>query len=362
MKVFITGGAGLIGQAIARRHIAHGDEVFVYDNRYNEFNDYSNIQGEDLYANGYTLEDALRYVNPDVISHQAACVGVGESQYKIRLYHNNNVSFTARLLQYILDLKLKPEKIMLAGSMEPYGEGQRKCVNCEEIFIPMKPRDRIDIRCPDCFSDTLPLPMWEPQPLSPQSQYAVSKMTQESMLRVFCNTYDIPGVSLRYFSVYGTECNHRNPYTGVLSIIANKLINSDEVELSEDGEQTRDLIHADDIGLAHFTGVNCDTGTFISLNIGTGKSVSLKYVAEAIKDKLKIDKPIVYNGKLRRGDIKDACASTFGASAVLGWKSSIRIEDGIDAYCRYVADNKDLYTTGDICWEADKAPERSGLI
>src|SRR5690606_23462396 len=118
----------------------------------------------------------------------------------------------------------------------------------------------IDVSCPNCNKKRLNnIRISEDYSGTPQSIYALTKKTQEDMWRIFAEIKsNIKVISLRYFSVYDTECNPNNPYTGVLSIIANKAINSEEIILNEDGTQTRDLIHTLDIGQAHIKATQID--------------------------------------------------------------------------------------------------------
>lgn len=324
MKVLITGGGGLIGQAIAKQHLLQGDEVYIYDNKSNPYNDYSNMLGIDCY--GESLQSLIESKNFDIISHQASSVGVGESMYNITKYCQNNISFTAELLQAIIDTKKFPKCLMLASSMGPYGYGNG--FKDKEI----------------CESD----------PRSPQSFYAITKQTQEEMFRVFANTYKVKAIALRYFSVYGTKANPNNPFTGVLSIIANKIINSDVVELNEDGEQTRDLISADDCAKAHIKACafeGYDQMYFYAFNTATGYSVTMKYIAERMISLLDPLKELKFNGQYRKGDIKHSRASIYLAKNHLDFVASDKIDDAIVDYCDYIQNNWDAFKTKDTCQE-----------
>jgi nucleoside-diphosphate-sugar epimerase len=335
MKLLITGGAGLIGQAIAKHHLSQGDIVYIYDNKSNPYNDYSNIIGIDCYSRDF--EELLLTEKFDIISHQAASVGVGESMYNIQKYITNNIQFTAELLQAIINTKMFPKHLILASSMGPYGYGNN--IKGKEI-------KETDLRIP-------------------QSIYGISKMTQEEMFRVFSETYNVKTIALRYFSVYGTKANPNNPFTGVLSIIANKIINSKIVELNEDGEQTRDLISADDCANAHFQASRFQgdsTTNFYAFNLGTGKAVSLKYVAEKMIYLLDPTKELKFNGQYRKGDIKHSCAATQVTYLNLGFKANTTIDYAITEYCSYIHDNWELFKTKDTCQEEQDKLSKLNLL
>lgn len=333
MKILITGGGGLIGQAIAKKHIAEGDEVYIYDTQVNKYNDYSNLVGRVLPTAFYSIADAIYDMKPDIVSHHAALVGVGQSQYDIERYVSNNVGFTGELLQAVLLFNKKPIKIIHAGSMGPYGSYPENLAAHEDDF------------------------------LHPVSIYAVTKLAQEELIRVFCESYRIPGISLRYFSVYGLQQSPLNPYTGVLSVIANMLLNNDKVELYEDGTQTRDLINVEDTANAHFLASRLSTSNnFMALNVGTGNSVSMEYVAEQMRNIIAPEKKIVFNGKHRIGDVQHMRAEITRTKAVLGWKPAHNIHDDIIEYCEHILANADKFKINTVEAEQNNIKTKGLLV
>jgi len=368
MKILCIGGKGLIGSAIVKHHLEKGDDVYTWDNESNKYNDYSNCLGKDMYTwdsehECGCLEDAIDKHNFDIISHQAALVGVGDSQLNPERYIDNNISITTELLQAMINLNKFPKRLILAGSMGPYGEGSRICPYCYCYPVNTK-RISIDILCPNCGSKTIACETYERSERVPQSFYALSKMMQEEMFRIFATTYNVPTTVLRYFSVYGTEVNPNNPYTGVLSVIMNKMLNSDCIELNEDGEQQRDLIHCDDIAELHYLVSNLTETEYMynMYNVGTGTSYSMKEIALRMMDAFGYDGTLKFNGKLRSGDIKDSIADTSKTELCLNWKAKINLEDSIVKYCKYVDENRDKFITEDTCAKADEELKAKGLL
>ena len=361
-NILIIGGGGLIGQSIAARHLDGGDNVYIYDTRVNPYNDYSCLKGEDL-SSERSIEDVLRLKCFDIISHQAAYVGVGESQYSINKYVENNVGFTGRLLQAISNSKSHaPSKILLAGSMGPYGEGPYFCSEHKVVYP-----DRLGVenpKCPICASDVKSVTIDEDSERHPKSIYGVTKMSQEDLLRVFSSVHKIPAVSLRYFSVYGENSNPNNPYTGVLSVIANKIINSDSVQLYEDGEQSRDLVSAIDVAEAHWVASFLDNkNLFEAYNIGTGISISMKSVAVRMIELLDPDKKLVFTNEYRNGDIKHSLANCEKFMKATGWSPRLRIDDAIVQYCDFIKLNwKKFVTDQDTSEVEHNRLKKAGVI
>jgi dTDP-L-rhamnose 4-epimerase len=324
MKILITGGRGFIGQEIAKLHIECGDEVYLYDLKVNPYVDYNKPYfGIDLTEN--SLQMILLQHTFDIISHQGAVVGVGESQYQIQKYFHYNVEGTAELLQAILNSKKLPNKILFAGSMGPYGEGAYKKENGRFVPIPTKENFKLD----------------------PKSIYALTKKMQEELLSAFAQIYNVSVISLRYFSVYSDTFPPLNPLTGVLSIIGNKIINGKAIELYEDGEQTRDLVHSYDVARAHYLACHCTLTRSVPLlpiNIGTGKNYSMNYIAKKMKEYLHSDKEIVHTHTHRFGDIKNMIADNTYAKVWLGWEPTINLEDSIKSYCEFLKEHWDEFT------------------
>jgi dTDP-L-rhamnose 4-epimerase len=291
--------------------------------------------GEDL-SKISNIEELVKYKKFDVISHQAANVGVGESQYEIKKYVDNNIGFTGELLQALLkNRKMMPPRIILAGSMGPYGEGPFYCAEHHIVY----PK-RLNIRkpnCPICNGEIHPMSINENAERIPKSIYGLTKMAQEDMVRIFSDVYGVDVISLRYFSVYGENSNPNNPYTGVLSIIANKILNSDVVKLYEDGSQTRDLISAIDVADAHWHVSNLPIGNkFDAFNVGTGHSVNIEYVARKMVDIMSPGKTIEFTNEYRSGDIKYSCADISKLTNATNWQPTHTIDESITRYCSYV--------------------------
>lgn len=372
-KILITGGKGLIGQAIARKYINEGHEVYLWDNMSNPYVDYSNFVGIDLYQNykysTFSIKDVFQNLKFDIVSHQASFVSVGESQYQIDKYMKNNIGCTSELLQAMIDTNNFPKILLYASSMGPYGEGRFVCNNCGVSNTFNIQRSDIDLYCPNCKEelDISSLFITEDSERIPQSFYGVSKMAQEEMIRVFANTYNVPSIALRYFSVYGTDNNPNNPYTGVISIIVNKILNSDVIELNEDGEQTRDLIHCDDIADLHYiiTDEYHEDSPLIfeAFNVGTGESYSMKEIVGKVQKYFNSDKKVIYNYRVRKGDIKYSKAEIFKvASYYPDWHPERKVDDAIKLYCSNIKKNLTKYIKEDTCRQADEILESKGLF
>lgn len=339
MKILVIGGAGLIGQAICKKHLYEGDDVFFYDTKVNPYNDYTVLLGTEVSdLGGFLLAE-----RPEVVSHQAAFVGVGESQYSPLKYYGNNVGSVSNLLQLLTEYKsfYTPELLILAGSMGPYGEGRRFCASCNRFVEFLGMRQTLHLPCSICGLDTFPALNTEDTPLLPVSVYGLSKLVQEKQVELYANTFNTSVVSLRYFSVYGEGGSPNNPYTGVFSIIAKMLLCRQEVLLNEDGLQTRDLVHTEDVARAHFLASRSSVlkeGAFTALNVGTGRRTSMSECADLISGYLGGDVGNSYKGTghVRLGDVRDSCADIQRIIEILGWHPQVSVFEGASRYCKWL--------------------------
>ena len=110
------------------------------------------------------------YPKVDYVFHLAAQAGVRASWGKnFQTYTKNNIEATQKLLEFYKDLK--PRKFVYSSSSSVYGDAN--------------------------------LPMNEKTLLKPVSPYGVTKLAAEHLCYLYWKNYDIPTVSLRYFTVYG---------------------------------------------------------------------------------------------------------------------------------------------------------------
>jgi dTDP-L-rhamnose 4-epimerase len=169
----------------------------------------------------------------------------------------------------------------------------------------------------------------ETKPIIPTSIYAINKRDHEDMTLVTGAAYGIPAVALRFFNVYGERQALSNPYTGVAAIFSSRLLNDRPPLVFEDGRQTRDFIDVRDIARCCELALTQDGADGRTLNVGTGEPTSIVEVAEAIARGLgkEIEPELV--GKYRAGDIRHCYADTRLAEQLLGFRSEIPFEAGM---------------------------------
>jgi len=338
MKILVTGGAGFIGShlvdALAEKH-----EVVVLDSLepqvHAEKPDYLNPDAAYIFGDmrdEAALRKALEGV--EVIFHEAAAVGVGQSMYEIRRYVEVNTMATAKLLDILVNEENEVKKLIVASSMSIYGEGAYECENCGEVYPKLRGEEQLkrrewELRCPNCGEIVKPILTSEEKPLHPTSIYAITKRDQEEMCLTVGRAYGIPTVALRYFNVYGPRQSLNNPYTGVCAIFSARIKNGKPPLIFEDGLQTRDFVSVHDIVQANILAMEKNSANYEALNVGSGNTVSILRVAEVlIKLYNRNLKPEVTN-KYRAGDIRHCFADISKIKSKLGYEPKISFEEGM---------------------------------
>jgi dTDP-L-rhamnose 4-epimerase len=340
-RILITGGAGFIGSHLADALLRRGHRVRALDNLSPQ------VHGAEQRRPGYldpdvdlvtgdigdpdTVRRALQGI--DVVYHLAAAVGVGQSMYQIAQYTAVNNLGTAVLLEA---LAARPvERLVVASSMSIYGEGMYRAP--DGSLGPGEERTLAQLRAGEWEVRNnrgevmIPVPTPEAKLPSLASVYALSKYDQERLCLLVGRAYGIPTTALRFFNVFGTRQALSNPYTGVLAIFASRLLNDRRPSVFEDGLQRRDFVSVYDVARACVLVLDRPESSGQVLNIGSGRSYSIKEIAERIarvigKDYLQPE----ITGKYRVGDIRHCFADITLAGQILGYQPEVALEDGLE--------------------------------
>jgi dTDP-L-rhamnose 4-epimerase len=352
-SILVTGGAGFVGSHLVDKLIELGHEVTIFDNleyqvHQGKIPEYLNKNAQFICGDIRDTEVLTKAMEgKDVIFHQGAAVGVGQSMYLIRKYVDVNATGGATLLDILINkpsIRDRVRKVVVASSMSIYGEGLYHCSKCGDFTPKLRPNSQLqaknwDIRCPICGEEGSHKGTPETKPLYPTSIYAITKRDHEEMFLVTGQSYRVPTVALRYFNIYGPRQALSNPYTGVAAIFSARILNRKRPVIFEDGEQSRDFVHVSDIVQANILAMQKEAADYNAFNVGTGRNISVKHVAEVLIEKLMGGpalKPQIEN-TFREGDIRHCYADIKEIQDKLGYKPSVCFEDGMEALTGWVA-------------------------
>jgi UDP-glucose 4-epimerase len=294
MKAVVTGGAGFIGSHLADLLIELNCEVVVIDNlsvgrlenisHLVENSKFTFVQAD--ICNFDLIEPIFK--SADWVFHLAALADIVPSIDNPTEYYRSNVNGTFNVLQACRKYQVK--KIIYAGSSSCYG-------------------------IPDKY------PTKEIAAICPQYPYALTKNIGEQLVMHWCQLYDLPAISLRFFNVYGPRARTSGTYGAVFGVFLAQKLAKKPYTVVGDGNQTRDFTFVSDVVSAIVTAAKSDlTGEVI--NIGSNNTYSINRLVELLGGE------IIYIPK-RPGEPDCTWADISKAIQLLNWKPKVSLEEGV---------------------------------
>jgi len=370
MKILITGGAGFIGKWLVER-LPQDFEIIVLDSLDPQVHTKSQDFTPELKSRAQCIkadiQDIANYKEiiegTDVVVHLVAQTGTGQSMYEISRYVQDNANGTAKLLELISTLSHKPSRVVLSSSRAVYGDGAYTDGN--SVLYP-KGRNLENLQrgiWEVCSADgeiLKPLPMRETYLTKPTSVYGLTKLWQEQLLEISCESQAIDLVTLRFQNVYGPKQELGNPYTGIIGIFTNAISQGNPLELFEDGLVTRDFVFVADIADAIIKSVTSEKILNTTINVGSGQAVTLIDVVETIADLLGKKADYKISGRFRIGDIRHAVADMSHYESQLGTWQPTSLKDGLSQYLEWYLHQDPL--SPQVLQDSLKEMERKGLL
>ncbi len=125
------------------------------------------------------------------------------------------------------------------------------------------------------FGEPRYLPVDEAHPFDNKLLYGATKIANEALLGAAWHEYGLRWVGLRYYNVYSERQRRGHLYTQVIPKWAHEITTSGRLTINDDGSQTMDLIHAEDVARANVAAMVSETNNE-QFNIGTGVETSVR--------------------------------------------------------------------------------------
>jgi len=342
MRVLVTGGAGFIGSHLADRLLRDGFQVVILDSLEPRVHPrglprYMPAQAEFIEGD-VTDRNVVRAAleGADIVFHQAA---YQDYMPDFSRFLEVNAVSTALLYEVIVGHRLPVKKIIVASSQAVYGEGQYCCPEHGDFLpLPRSPwqlqRGEWEILCPFCGGPVQALPLEEGSN-NPYNQYAVSKLAAEKTALGLGWLHGIPTVALRYSITQGRRQSLYNHYSGVCRIFCTRALQHLPLMLYEDGHQTRDFVHVDDVVEANMLALEKDDANGQAFNVGSGRATTILEYARHVLDRIPSPAGLDISGEYRRGDNRHSVSSVEKLKG-LGWKPKRGLDAILDDFLEWI--------------------------
>ncbi len=318
--ILITGGAGFIGSSFAHYlHEKYPQYRLIVLDALTYAGNVENLPGGGFHkdnlefwhgnVNNGELVDTL-VAKSDVVLHFAAETHVTRSIYDNLIFFKTDVLGTQAVTNAVCKYRERIERFIHISSSEVYGTAQAPAMD-------------------------------ENHALCPASPYAAAKVGADRLVYSYWATYGIPAVIVRPFNNYGP----RQHLEKLIPRFITSCLLDETLTVHGDGKALRDWMHVDDhcraLDLILHLDIRKISGEVI--NLGSGCSVAIRDIAEIICRKM--DMPlskINYIGD-RPAQVFRHTSATEKAERVLGWKTQIDFEKGLDMTIAWYKSNADWW-------------------
>jgi len=303
--IVVTGGAGFIGSHVVDHFMDAGYRVVVLDNfstgkranlaRWRD-NARLHVSVCDV-AHGVfaALAPIVKDHGPVArIIHLAAQVSVVHSVQNPLVDMQINYGGTLHVLEYARAHGVK--KVAFASSAAVYGDVEE-------------------------------MPVGEDTPKRPVSPYGIDKYASELALDYYANVHGVATTALRFFNVYGPRQDPSSPYSGVISIFADRAKAGQPLTIFGDGSQTRDFVYVGDVVRALAAAV-ADGNARTVANVGTGGEITVKELARTVVE-LCGNRSTIEHAPPRAGEILKSRASVDRLRTAFGVVAQTKLVDGL---------------------------------
>ncbi len=308
-RALVTGGAGFIGSHVTDLYVAQGYHVTILD-------DFSTGKDANLNPAATVVRESIaspaaaslvREGKFDVISHLAAQIDVRKSVNDPVWDAALNIGGSLNLLEAVRHSGYRTRFIFSSSGGAQYG-------------------------------DLVPLPTPEDATKDPQSPYGTAKLAVEYYMNYYAREHGMDTVALRYANVYGPR---QDPHgeAGVVAIFCQRILAGTPITAFGDGLQTRDYVFVGDVARANLLAAESvlpEAGRLDQrgFNIGTGVETNIIELAAGLQRAAGASVPLQHAAP-RAGEQRQSCISVSKAAALLGWRPTVSLDEGLKATIEY---------------------------
>lgn len=299
MKYLVTGGAGFIGTNVCELLVKRGHKVSVVDNLSITDKNVSSLQEMGVSVHQADIihfrdiESLFRGV--DVVVHLAAM----------------------NRAQRSIEMPLEANEVNITGTL-----------NCLEAARMYNVKRFVNVSSSSVYANQRDVLLSEDMPVSPPHPYGVGKLCGEHYSRIYNEIYNLPTVSLRFFSVYGPRQMGSIDKAGVVAKFIHQAMTGAPIEIYGDGMQMRNFSYVSDVAECVLRASQSDGVVGEVINVANPVEVTVNYLVDLVKTTTGKDVP-VYHRDVLVGDPSRNPASVKKCEALLGYTPAVSFEDGV---------------------------------
>jgi nucleoside-diphosphate-sugar epimerase len=165
-------------------------------------------------------------------------------------------------------------------------------------------------------------------PYNNRTLYGAIKTFNEGLLRSYHDMYRLDYVALRYFNVYGPRMDVFGKYTEVLIRWMERIIAGEPPIIFGDGTQTMDFVYATDIARANILAAHADVTDDV-FNVASGTETSLNDLALTLCAAMGVDARLEYAAERSVNPVPRRLADTTRARDILGFEAEVTLAEGL---------------------------------
>ena len=311
--ILVTGAAGFIGHAVARRLLGRGERVIGVD----IVNDYYDPSLKEARLATFDGSDSFAFERMDI----------ADAEGMAKLVRDNGIVRVVHLaaqagVRYSLENPFAYERSNLAGHLSVmeacrHAEGFEHLVYASSSSVyGDKPMGG------EGFTEDEPA-------TDPVSLYAATKRACELMSQSYAKLYGFPQTGLRFFTVYGPWGRPDMAYFS----FTQKILKGEAIEVYGNGQMARDFTYIDDIvdGIIGALDNPPALGEHRVLNIGDSHPVGLMEMIESLEkaighEGIKVMRP------MQPGDVTATYADVSKLNALTGYKPKVMLAEGLQRF------------------------------